>query len=669
MKYDWSDNRYTKTKERKNVKKVKQRKDFGKIRIFLSIVFFFLIVSLYLWRVLELSVFSKELRDKAREQSQSVITIKGRRGEILSRDGQIIAKDIPSYSVWFNPKAVKKDKDKTYALYKIAKRLNINQKELRSKLEKDLYFVWLKRKISEEELKFVLSTSREYGFTRSDIGYIKEWKRFYPYGEAIAHIVGFTNIDSQGLAGIELYFDEFLKGGEIKVSLLKDALGNIIMSSPPQEPTPGNKIETTIDLELQLNLYKELKSQVEKMRAKGAFAVAMDPKTGEILAAVSLPSFDPSNYSSFSGSRNINAQFYQSVFEPGSVFKIFTIASALEEKVVSENDNFFCHNGKWTFKTVTIEDVKPLGYATLNEVFAKSSNICSAQISLLLGKEKFYKYLVRLGFGKKTGVELPGEEKGILHEYKKWYDVDLAIIGFGYFISVNALQMLRAFSVFANGGYLVKPYVMRRIISPYGEVIRQNNPEFSDRIFSQETIVKMKNLMRDVVAYGTGRLAEVPVFLSGGKTGTARKMKGGKYVREYYSNFIGFSPFEDPKIVLFVVFDEPEEKYYGGEVAAPVFSKVVESYLSSNYSFVSISSEGQNYSAQVSESGFHRQYVKPVSSYSSDSTNSSELRLTLSEFLESIPEEKSNKSITIKGHGFVKEVRETETEIVVILSP
>jgi len=632
---------------RKNrVKRKNKSKDSNRIRIIFSLFVFFLIASLYIMRVFQLSIFSDELKKRAMEQSQATITIKGKRGEILSRDGQVIAKDIVSYSVWINPRSISEDENKTQAIFKMAKILGLKPKEIKNKIEKNSYFVWLKRKISEEDLKNVMSIAKQNNLSKSDIGYIKEWKRFFPYGEALAHILGFVNIDSQGIAGLELQFDDFLKGGEVKVSFLKDALGNIIMRAPPQEPQPGSRIETTIDLELQMKLYKELKEQVENMRAKGAFAIAINPQTGEVLSAVSLPSFDPNNYSAFAGTRNINAQFYQTIFEPGSVFKIFTIASAIEEGIISKNDTFFCHNGKWTFSGITIEDVKPIGYATVEEVFAKSSNICTAQISLLLGKERFYRYLDRLGFGKKTGIELPGEERGILHDYRKWYDVDLAIIGFGYFVSVNALQVIRAFSAFANGGYIVKPYIVRKIISPYGEVLKENKPSFSDRVFSQQTVEEMKGFMRSVVTHGTGRLAEVPLFLSCGKTGTARKMKNGKYVKEYYSNFIGFSPCDDPKIALFVVFDEPEEKYYGGEVAAPVFAKVVESYLSSKYPFMIQQNSQGEFSQSISNS-----------------------RMTLSEFINSIPQEKTGKNIIIKGHGFVKKVEEDEDEIFVFLSP
>lgn len=647
MKYGLGDGRGAAT--------TKKKIRFGsqKRRIWFSLFFFLLIMSLYIWRVLQFSIFSDELKRRAEEQSQTVISVKGRRGDIVARDGQVIAKDIPSYSVWINPRSIKKDEQKMRAIVKVADVLMIDRRELERKLSKDVYFIWLKRKISQEKLNAVMSVAKMQGLTNSDIGYIREWKRFYPYGEALAHLVGFTNIDSQGIAGLELYYDRFLQGGEMKISFLRDALGKIIMSRPPQEPRPGSKLETTVDLDLQINLYKELRSQFDKMRAKGAFAVAMNPKTGEILAAVSLPSFDPANYSNFANTKNLSAQFYQHIFEPGSVFKSFTIAIALEEGVISEKDTFFCHNGRWTFKTVTIEDVKGIGYASLSEVFARSSNICAAQISLLVGKEKMYAYLERLGFGRKTGIDLPGEESGILHDYRKWYDVDLAVIGFGYFVSVNAVQLVRAFSVFANGGYLIKPFVVRRIVSPYGEVLMTREGEIGDKVFSPQTVNRMKELMRDVVLHGTGKLAEVPIFLSAGKTGTARKLKGGKYVKEYYSNFVGFCPFDDPKIVIFIVFDEPEERYYGGEVAAPIFAKVVERYMLANYPEVA------NRSREKKTSVEYPQYSSAPNGH----------RMTLSEFLRTVSVDKESKSIVVRGHGFVREVRESENEIIVFLSP
>ncbi len=614
-------------------------------RILVSLFLVLAGFGIYIVRAGYISMFSEELKEKAKAQSKTTIVIKGKRGKIYDRNGKLIAKDIPSYSLWMNPQTLRTDEAKRKNIYEIAKILKIDQKEISDKLQKKVHFVWIKRQLTEDEFRSVKRIIER--FSRNEVGVIKEWKRFYPYGDVVAHITGFVNIDSEGLAGLELYYDRKLKGKEIKLAVLRDALGRIIMNFPPDEPPPGYDIYTTVDIDLQLLLFEELKNQMQNMKAKGAFAIAIDPNTGEVLAGVSLPSFDP-NYPSKYPEKSRQAKFYQYVFEPGSVFKIFVVASALESDIISPTDSFFCHEGKWDFKSITIRDVKKIGYATPREIVALSSNICASQISLLLGKERLYNYLKRLGFGSKTGVDLPGEESGLLSHFSRWYDVDLAVIGFGYFIGVTPLQIATAFSSIVNDGYILRPYIVSKIVSPHREIIYQAKPEFRDKIFSKQTCELMKSFMRETVISGTGKRAEIPFFLSAGKTGTSRKLKNGKYVKEYISSFIGFSPYEDPKIVLFVVFDEPEEAYYGGEVASPVFASVVEKYLSSHLQF-SINSEN---------------------SYDKSYSGTSSQKVLLSKFLDSLPQDKlKEKKVTIKGYGFVNHVEETEDEIVIQLSP
>ncbi len=666
-------------------------------RIKISVFFLTSLVLLFVVRSAKLSLFSPELRERAKEQSKTVIYIKGKRGDILARagwrttgpvdedkvrniNGEILAKDIPSYSIWINPLALNRDGSKMRNIRKIAKMLGISDREIMEKLNRKAYFVWLKRHISVEKFDELMKVINEYGFGKNEIGHIKEWKRFYPYGEVTAHITGFTNVDGRGLAGLELSFDRELEGGNVAVPVLRDALGRIIMNMPPREPMPGSKIITTIDIDLQTILFRELKDRMIEMRAKGAFAVAMEPNTGEILAAVSLPSYDPNSYSEFVGTNLMTARFYQWIFEPGSIFKVFTLAIALEEELVSENDTFFCHNGEWTFRGKTIYDVKKIGYADLSEILAKSSNICAAQIALLIGKEKFYKYLKKFGFGEKTGIELPGEEEGILHPHSRWYEVDLATLGYGYFIGVNALQIVRAFSVFANDGYLVNPFIVSKIVSPSGEIIFERKPEYKDKILSPETLSVLKGMLRKAVVSGTGIGAEVPFFLSAGKTGTARKMRDGKYVQQYFSSFIGFSPYEKPQIVLLVIFDEPEERYYGGEVAAPVFSKTVEKYLSSLMLAQGINDEKAGEEEKNKGEEKTRRKAVSASDMRIDGKNEKgenrgekndiKRRITLSEFLENLPDDvKKNKKIVVSGYGFVSHFEEKENEIRVFLSP
>lgn len=652
-------------------------------RISFTIFIFFVLFSVYLGRALQISLFSPELKKRAEIQRKSVIFLKGKRGNILAQD-KVIAEDIPAYSVWINPLSISKDKGKIEAIHKIAKEINVPAYELKGKLEKKVYFQWLKRQLSQQEYSKVLELVAKFGLKGSDIGFLKEWKRFYPYGEITAHITGFVNVDSEGLSGIELTYDDYLKGGSIKVPVLRDALGRIIMRFPPQEPPRGNSVKTTIDIDLQTMLYKEMKDAMDKLKARGAFAVAIRPKTGEILALVSLPSFDPNGVKVID--TRVFSRFHQLVFEPGSTFKVFTLAVALESGAVSKDDVFYCHNGEWKFQNKVINDTEKIGYASLKEILAHSSNICTAQIALLIGKKVFWEYLTKLGFGSKVRIGLPGEESGIFRHWKKWYDLDLASLGFGHFIGVTPIQIASAFSVFVNDGYVVKPYLISNVFSPFGEKIYEHKPEIKSRVFSEKTVELMKEYLRAAVVSGTGRRAEIPLYLSAGKTGTSKKIENGVYTTKYISSFIGFAPFENPEIILYIGFDEPQGVYYGGQVAAPIFSSVLKNYFaykmipppSESYAFYNKSVNDSNKREVGYDGSISASYS---SSQSLDSSGSKDKnvnvkdpviiqRKTLSEFLASLPEEKRrSKKIIVNGYGFVSRIEEKEKEIFVFLSP
>ncbi len=657
--------------------------DISNRRISFTIFIFFVLFSIYLGRALQISLFSPELKRKAEIQRKSVIVLKGKRGNILAQD-KVIAEDIPAYSVWINPLSISKDEKKIEAVHKIAKEINVPSYDLKSKLEKKVYFQWLKRQLSQQEYSKVLELVAKFGLKQSDIGFLKEWKRFYPYGEITAHITGFVNVDSEGLAGIELSYDDYLKGGSIKVPVLRDALGRIIMRFPPQEPPRGNSVRTTIDIDLQTMLYKEMKDAMDNLKAKGAFAVAIRPKTGEILALVSLPSFDPNGVKVID--TRIFSRFHQLVFEPGSTFKVFTLAVALESGAVSKDDVFYCHNGEWKFQNKIINDTEKIGYASLKEILAHSSNICAAQIALLIGKRVFWEYLTKLGFGSKVQIGLPGEESGIFRHWKKWYDLDLASLGFGHFIGVTPIQIASAFSVFVNDGYIVKPYLISSVFSPFGEKIYEHKPEIKSRLFSEKTVELMKEYLRAVVVLGTGKRAEIPLYLSAGKTGTSKKIENGVYTTKYISSFIGFAPFENPEVILYIGFDEPQGVYYGGQVAAPIFSSVLKNYFahkmipppSEAYAFYNKSVNDLNTRKFEDDGSISASYPSSQSFNSSDgedrNINFKEpvviQRKTLNEFLASLPEEKRrSKKIIVNGYGFVNRIEEKEKEIFVFLSP
>ncbi|GBD03754.1 Stage V sporulation protein D [bacterium HR19] len=654
--------------------KSKKKEKTSNFRLKLSLFVFSALISGYIFRAFYISFYSGNLKNIAESQKKTTIVLKGKRGEILSSENEVLAKDIPSYSLWINPLSISRDEKKREAVLIIAGKLGIKPSELEKKLSKKTHFIWLKRQLSEQEFASVSEIIKKYGLSEQTVGFIKEWKRFYPYGEVTAHITGFTNVDSEGLSGLELYYDDYLKGSKVKLTVLKDALGRIIMKMPPEEPPKGNKIKTTIDIDLQLILYKELKEGIEKFKAKGAFALAMRARTGEIIAAVSFPTYNPNIHQEIAESleKTILANFYQTVFEPGSTFKVFTIAVALEEEIVSPDDVFYCHEGEWKFQTKVINDVKKIGYANLEQIIAYSSNICAAQIALMIGKRKFWSYLDKLGFGKKTGIDLPGEERGLFWHYSKWYDLDLASLGFGHFIATTPMQIIVAFSAFANNGYVIKPFIVKQIISPFGDVIAETKTEMKDKVFSERTVQLMKKFLRAVVLYGTGKRAEIPLYLSAGKTGTSKKIENGVYTQKYFATFLGFAPYDDPEVILYVGFDEPSGgMYYGGEVAAPVFSSSLQKYFAKKMVPPPVSSsdiaENQDkihYPTYVSDfsdlltlSGSHQDF-----SGSQDKNN-----LSLHDVLDSL--QKKGKPIVIRGYGFVQKIEEKEDKIVVFLSP
>ena len=310
-------------------------------------------------------------------------------------------------------------------------------------------------------------------------------------------------------------------------------------------------------------------------------AIIMNPETGEVLAMASYPFLDPNNFSQFPEINRRNLPIWYA-HEPGSTMKVFLAASALDDKKVNPNSKFNCENGRRRIGSAVIRDIKPRGTLTVAEIVKYSSNIGASKIGELLGRDKYYKYLSKFGFGKKTGMGLPGESSGLLAAPRKWGPIELATISFGQGISVTSLQLVTALSAIANGGYLMKPYVIEKIVRPDGNVIEQNSPEVVTRVISYDTSYQMKQIMQGVVENGTGKKAQIPGFSVAGKTGTAQipnPKSGGYYSDRYIASFIGFAPVEDPEIVMVVVVEAPRKKTHGGSVAAPIFKQIAEKVL------------------------------------------------------------------------------------------
>jgi cell division protein FtsI/penicillin-binding protein 2 len=408
-------------------------------------------------------------------------------------------------------------------------------------------------------------------------------QRRYPAGVLAAHLIGFVGKDCQGLAGVEYFCEDKLKKKPFWLTQQKDALGHrIYLPSDLLLSLPVSKdIVLSLDRGIQYIAEKELELQVYNLKAKAGIVIIMDPFSGEILAMAIRPSFNPSHYQNYPTKvwRNIAIT---DIYEPGSTFKLIPLAAALEESLVSAQDLFYCGNGKARFDGIVIHDINPYGWLSVKDIIAHSSNIGSIKISQRLGKYRLYEYIEKFGFGNKTGIDLPGESQGIVRPPKKWSRVSLASITIGHEIGVTPIQLLRAYAVIANGGYLVRPKVIRYILDNQHQPEKISVPLSRQRILSSTTCEQITSILVRGVEEGTGKKASLTYYTVAGKTGTAEKFD---FTRKSYSNkkvvtsFVGFTPAYRPKIVMLVMLDEPKEKTLGGTAAAPVFGRVAQQVL------------------------------------------------------------------------------------------
>jgi len=522
-----------------------------------------------------------KLSKRAAQQYNGQRTVKPQRGTIWDRQMREMAANLEVKSLYAVPSKINDTRSVTRHLAPLiklsSKKLN---KTLLSKKNKD--FIWLARQMDTEDASRVHEMSSSRGY--EGLGFLEESKRYYPKGHTASHLIGFTNIDNKGIAGLELMYNDYLKGEGTSVSVKRDARGNRL-SGEFKDGVPGNNIILTIDEGIQYIVERELANAIKEWEAKAAVAIMMNPGTGEILAMANRPTFDP-NYagkSDFDARRN---RAITDLFEPGSTFKSVLAAAALEEKVVELDEMFDVSKGYIMVGGKPIRDVHKHEILTFQEIIQKSSNVGSVQVGLRLGNEKYYEYIRNFGFGEKSGIDFPGEAKGILRDPGKWSGTSLAALSIGQEIGVTPLQILRLYAAIANGGALMKPYIVSDIISPAGEVVKRVTPTIERQVVSRETAGTVKEILKMVVEEGgTARKAYVKGNLVAGKTGTAQIFdpKAGRYSRDkYVSSFVGFVPADDPKLALIVVVYEPKGRSYGGVVAAPVFKNIVEhtfSYL------------------------------------------------------------------------------------------
>ena len=461
-------------------------------------------------------------------------------------------------------------KDKEAVINLLLPILGVERSYLKDRLYRDKAFIWLVRKLTPEKAEAIKRLNIK------GLGFMKETKRIYPNSYLASHVIGFSGMDGVGLEGAERDYNKFLKGNPGWAIFLRDARQNKLdIWEKMVLPVDGLDLVLTVDEVIQYIAERELDKAFKTFHAKGASIIVMDPHTGRILALANRPSYDLNDRSGINADSMRNRAICD-LFEPGSVFKIVTASAAFEEKKVTEEDIFDCENGAYKIGGRILHDHTAHGKLTFKQVIEESSNIGTVKVAQMLGPDILYRYLKAFGFGSKLGIDLSGEIPGMISPVRNWSKSSITNIPIGQGVGVTALQLVSAISVIANGGQLMKPYIVDSVRDNQGVIIKQNKPVLIRKVISLDTAMRIKKILTGVVEEGTGRLAKVSGFSAAGKTGTAQKIEAnGTYSHDkFIASFIGFAPAEDPLLAIVVTVDEPHPSYFGGVVAAPVFQKV-----------------------------------------------------------------------------------------------
>lgn len=507
----------------------------------------------------------------AQDQYESRVVLRANRGLILDRNGSLIVSNSYGYSYAADPRLLD-PAEKNEIAERFAAALDTPATYFRNRLETKLRFVWLARDITPSQAAG-LQNLKLYGLIR-----LQEQRRIYPYGSSAGQILGFVNVDGNGGGGIELEFDSLLAGTNGYEIMQRDGLGRKMPSVtyPKVDPLSGDNIQLTIDMNIEQIVEQELEAGIQRSGAKSGTAVFMDPYTGAILAMANYPSFNPADYNNYTYADSRDRAITD-VYEPGSTFKVVTASAALEEGIEKPDNIIFADNGSYTYFGRVIRDFESSGWITFRRAVELSSNIVFSKVGRKIGDDKFYRYARDFGFGTPTGIALPGEVPGELPKPYDWSKVSLTFMSFGYGVLVTTLQMAQAYAAIANGGVLMKPYIVSRITAPDGEVVFQNTPMRIRRVVTPDVARTLTGLFVDVVEHGTGVNAKMDNLLIAGKTGTAQLLVDGKYSKKYYhASFAGYFPVPNPQIVGYIMVDSPLRGYTGGAVAAPIFRRIAE---------------------------------------------------------------------------------------------
>ena len=538
-------------------------------------------LSVCLWgivvvvRLVQLQVVGREaFARQAARQSERTINLDPRRGPILDRNGKQLAVSVDAESIYAVPQEIHEPDETAAAL---ARALGLDaaaRRELVASLQRNRAFVWVRRKVDPRVTREVRDLQLE------GVGFLTETRRYYPKRELASQVLGYVGLDNTGMSGIEYAYEELIRGRAAKVVVHTDARRRPV-GHTEKPSTDGHTVVLSLDEAVQYVAERELERVLLETQAAAGVVIVLDPFTGEVLAMANRPAFNPNRFAASPSGRWRN-RAVTDAFEPGSIFKIVTAAAGLQERAVDPDEVLDCGHGAIEIAGVRINDHEVFDKLTFRNAVARSSDIGMIRVAQRVGRDNFSRYVRDFGFGAPTGVDLPGESSGLLRATSKWSALSLPSMSFGQEIGVTAIQMAMAAAAVANGGYLMKPLVVRRVEDAEGRVVKEYKPVVVRRLLSTETAEVLTDFLKEVVKSGTGRHAVVPGYTVAGKTGTAQKVDAsGHYsMADHVASFVGFTPVSHPALLILASLDSPRgPKNQGGDVAAPLFARIAESTL------------------------------------------------------------------------------------------
>lgn len=532
--------------------------------------------SVALCRLAHVQLIQHEHYDHlAQKQSHRTIPIPAKRGRVLDRTGRVLSESFLSRSLWADPGLISFDEEMDMGVRKLAEELGVSEAELLKKLHSKRRFVWIERRLPSKVFERILPIVEEL----QGIYFREEWSRSYTMGDMLSPVLGVVGTEHQGLTGLEQSYEKVLTGKDGRLEQAHDRKGRVLRERIIRDPLEGNDLQLSIDMSLQTILAQELMRGYHECKAKVASGLLMDTRTGELLAMATFPAHEPGSpiQRSLLG---LKPRMLIDTFEPGSTMKPLIYAAALNAGVTTPSEIVHCGHGKKRFGKRLLNDVHGYGELSMEEIIVKSSNIGAAEMGIRLGNPRLHENLHLLGFGQVNHLPMPGEPRGQLRPLSKWNLYSTTSIPMGHEISVNMVQMVKAYAAIANGGTLLQPCLEKSIMSSEGKIIRKRRGINQGRVFHPSTCESVRKALGEVVIRGTAKKAKSHLYQIGGKTGTTEKIVGGKYVKDKnIGSFVGMAPLDDPRLVVMILMDEPEGVSYGGVVAAPVAKRVLEDSL------------------------------------------------------------------------------------------